>query len=70
MAKAKPKIGPGNLPQGNKNSHRHAVGTPTDKERQEYERDIDAQDKGYIPPHVEHRINRYEHLYTHKRDKK
>ena len=56
------------LPQGNTNSHRTAIGIPTDKERQEYERDVEAQKKGYIPPHVEHRINRYEHLYTTKRD--
>jgi len=55
------------LPQGHNPTH-HVVGMPTDKERKQYERDVEAQEKGYVPPEVEHRINRYEFLYTKKRD--
>ena len=56
-----------NLPQGHNPTH-HVVGIPTDEERREYEIDIKAQEKGYVHPEVEHRIKRYEFLYTKKRD--
>ena len=55
------------LPQGHNPTH-HVVGTPTEKERTEYEGDIKAQEKGYVSPEIEHRIKRYEFLYTKKRD--
>ena len=56
------------LPQGHYTGH-SSVQIPTAKERQEYEGDIKAQEKGYINLEVEHRIKRYELLYTNKRDK-
>ena len=55
------------LPQGNYTGHT-SVQIPTAKERQEYKDDIKAQEKGYIAPETEHRIKRYELLYTTKRD--
>lgn len=56
------------LPQGHNSDH-HVIGIPSTQEHKEYEQDIKAQEKGYVPPEVEHRIKRYEFLYTNKRDK-
>lgn len=56
------------LPQGTNPTHSVPL-IPTEAETEEYERDLEAQEKGFIHDYVKSRIARYEYLYTRKRDK-
>ena len=60
-------IGPGNLPQGLKQTTKML--TPTAKETAEYQYAVSQSElRGYESDSEKYLIGRYEHLYTDKRD--